>query len=66
VSSRDAILACWALVAAVFIGCQVLSVLSRRRFQGAQGLLDGVTSRTWSFALLFVGWMWLGWHFFAR
>jgi hypothetical protein len=25
-----------------------------------------VTSRTWSFALLFVGWMWLGWHFFAR
>jgi hypothetical protein len=65
--TRTIYLAAWALVAALFIGCELLSVLTRREYLGTQGLLDRVAGRSnWRLGILFVGWMWVGWHFFAR
>lgn len=65
--TRLAFLAAWALVAALFAACELVSVVTHRRYSGAQGLLDrlgGGSNRR--LLLLFVGWMWVGWHFFAR
>ena len=64
--TRDAILAGWAFLALLLVGCEVLSLSSRRRFTGLQGLLDRLTRGNVAYVALFVGWMWLGWHFFAR
>ncbi len=64
--TRTAILAVWAFLALLLVGCEALSLLSRRRFTGLQGFLDRLTRGNVRFVAVFVGWMWLGWHFFAR
>jgi hypothetical protein len=64
--TRSAVLAGWAFLALLFVACEALSILSRGRFTGLQGLLDRLTRGNVAFAAVFVGWMWLGWHFFAR
>jgi uncharacterized protein DUF6186 len=56
----------WAVLgAAVFVG-QVIAVVSRGSFPGLGTVVQRATdSRTGRF-LLVLGWMWLGWHAFAR
>lgn len=56
----------WAFVALLLVGCQVVAVLSRYRFGGFSRLMDKLTRTTPRMLVIFVGWMWLGWHFFAR
>lgn len=63
---RDLSLALWALCAGLVVSCECLARFAKRPFATFRAflrLLSGTTSRT---VVLFVGWMWLGWHFFAR
>lgn len=64
--SRTALLAAWAAIGLLLVGCEVLSVVTRRRYAGALELLARLTAGPVRFVVVFLGWMWLGWHFFAR
>lgn len=66
VTSRTAILAAWAVIALLLVGCQVLAWATRHRFTSLQGLLDRLTHGKARFIAVFLGWMWVGWHLFAR
>lgn len=68
--TRHAVLAVWAVIGAGVVACEVAAhlpvTLGRRRLASLSDVLDRLTCRTWSLVVLFVGWMWLGWHLFAR
>jgi hypothetical protein len=64
--TRTVALAIWAVLAGLLVACEFLSLLTRRRLAG---LLETTTRISATPALrvaLLLGWMWLGWHFFAR
>lgn len=63
--TRDVVLGAWACVALMFIGSEVLAVVSDRT-AGFRELLQRAVSSNWRIVLAFIGWMWIGWHFFAR
>lgn len=64
--SRDLVLAVWAALAAAVVGCVLASIPRRSWIAGFGTLVDRASARLgWRVALV-VGWMWLGWHFFAR
>lgn len=65
--TRTVVLVGWAVVALLFVSCQVISMVTHRRYAGAQDLMDRLTGgSTPRMVAIFVGWMWVGWHFFAR
>ena len=64
--SRALFLAAWALVAATFVGIESTSLATRRRVPGLVETLRALTRGTAGRLVLFLGWMWLGWHIFAR
>lgn len=64
--SRDLILAGWSLLALLFLGSEMASALSGGRIVGLLGLMARLTRRNVVFVVFFLGWMWVGWHFFAR
>lgn len=64
--TRSMILAAWALGAVLLVGCEVLSLATRRRYVGLAALLRRWTDGRLRLVVFFLGWMWLGWHFFAR
>jgi hypothetical protein len=66
VSTKDAIDAVWALLALILVAATVAAYLSKRRFPTLGALTRKVTSKAPGRALLMLGWMWLGWHLFAR
>ncbi|HAM00830.1 MAG TPA: hypothetical protein DCQ30_01160 [Acidimicrobiaceae bacterium] len=63
--TRALVLAVWATVAAGPVVCEVLALRGRgvAGLRTALGALSATGARR---VLLFVGWMWVGWHFFAR
>jgi hypothetical protein len=63
---RDLSLAIWALCAALLVACEVLGRVWRDRFAPASSFLGSLSGTRVRALALFVGWMWLGWHFFAR
>jgi len=64
--SRDLVLAVWAFLAAAVVGCVLASIPRRSRIVSFGTLVDRASARIgWRVALV-VGWMWVGWHFFAR
>jgi len=65
-SWRDATLAVWAVLAAALVACQVAAVVSAGRLPGADALARRITAPAWARAAVLLGWMWLGWHAFAR
>ncbi|HXW38910.1 MAG TPA: hypothetical protein VEJ44_04385 [Acidimicrobiales bacterium] len=64
--TRDAVLGLWAVVAVVLMACELAALLRRDGTAGVRELLAVLTDGRVRFVLFFVGWMWLGWHFFAR
>lgn len=48
------------------MGCEVLALVSRGRYSGLQGVMDHLGKTSPRLVAVFVGWMWVGWHFFAR
>ena len=68
--TRHAVLAVWAVLGAGAVSCEVAARLhvtvGGRRLAALSEVLDRLTARTPSLVVVFVGWMWLGWHLFAR
>ena len=64
--TRDTVLAVWLLLAVLLAGCEVLAVASRHRFTGFLALVRRFSEQRPALAALVLGWMWLGWHCFAR
>lgn len=64
--SRQVLLGCWAAIALGFVACELAAVLGRGRIGGLLGFMGRLTRRDPALVAVFVGWMWMGWHFFAR
>ena len=64
--TRQVALWLWAAVALLLAGCEALSLVSGRRLAGFRKVLDLFSASTLRLVVVFLGWMWLGWHFFAR
>ena len=63
---RDVVLGFWAVGAFALLGCELRTVLGSRRVAGFGAVLDRLTGSRLRTVSFFVGWMWLGWHCFAR
>ena len=63
--TRIASLTVWGFLAIGPLACEVASLIGSR-LAGFGRVLDVVGTGRWRTLPLFVGWMWLGWHFFAR
>jgi hypothetical protein len=63
--SRTATLLGYCLLAAAFAGCQVAGLLSGRIPTIGQTVARITAGRAGRWLLL-AGWLWLGWHLFAR
>lgn len=56
----------WAVLAVLAVGLEVVAHAQPRRVAGAVVAVRSLVRRPgWRLAG-FVGWMWLGWHLFAR
>jgi len=64
--SRHILLGCWAAIAVAACACEVAAVATGGRIRRLVGLMATLTRRDRVLVVAFVGWMWLGWHFFAR
>ena len=56
----------WALLALLLAACQIAALLDRPRFAGLLELTSRLSATRAARAGLLLGWMWLGWHLFAR
>ena len=64
--SRQVLLGCWTAIAAMAVACEVAAVATGGRIRRLVGVMATLTRRDWALVVVFVGWMWMGWHFFAR
>jgi hypothetical protein len=64
--TRQIWLAVWAAIGAGALIIEAVSVATRRRVVGFAETLRSLTWGNVGAAVLFVAWMWLGWHVFAR
>ncbi len=56
----------WGLLGLAVLAGLVSAVVFRGRFPGPGSLVTRITATRTGRVLLVVGWMWLGWHLFAR
>lgn len=59
-------LAVWAALALALVGCEAAALMSHDRERGFVALLSSLTASRRGTIIAVVGWMWLGWHLFAR
>ncbi len=64
--ARDATFAVWAVLGALAVSAQLVAVCSRGRLVGLPDLARRLTRARSGRLVLVLGWMWLGWHAFAR
>jgi hypothetical protein len=64
--TRTDALVVWGVLAGLLVAVEALSHLGGRRVGGLAALAAPLLARTPTRLLLVLGWMWLGWHFFAR
>jgi hypothetical protein len=64
--TREAVLWVWAVVVAGLVLCEPLSLATRRRTASIGTLLAVLGASRLRLVAVFVGWMWVGWHLFAR
>ena len=65
-SPRTLTLAVWAALAAAAVGIEIAGLASGGRRPTIAGLVRAIVSHPVARVVLLVGWMWLGWHAFAR
>jgi hypothetical protein len=65
-TSRQLTFLVWALLGALTVAMLVASSLSDERFPTLGSTVRRVTASRIGQGLLILGWMWLGWHAFAR
>lgn len=64
-TTHDVVIAAWWVLVAAFVGCELAARLGRH-VMALRALIALLVSRPWRRYAVLVGWMWLGWHFFAR
>jgi hypothetical protein len=64
--TRTDALAVWAVLLGLAVLGDTLAHVGRHRVRGFGSLATPLLARTPSRLALFIGWMWIGWHFFAR
>ena len=66
--TRQVVLWVWAAVAAAMVGSELAARIrgARPRVANIVDVLAVLSSKTWRLVPVFVAWMWLGWHLFAR
>ena len=65
-STRDLSLVVWAVIGAGILACVAVSLLRPRYLPTFGRTTDALVSSPWMRGVLTLGWMWLGWHLFAR
>ena len=65
-SWRTATFVVWAVLAAGVVATQLTAVASRGRWPTLADLARAATSHPVGRGIVLLGWMWLGWHAFAR
>jgi hypothetical protein len=65
-TTRDVTLLVWGVLAAGVLGLQIAAAISKGRLPGFGALLHRITVPRLGWIVAVVGWMWLGWHAFAR
>lgn len=65
-TTRHAVLVVWALLGAAVVAGQMVAARSGGRLPGLGQLVVRITARRTGRAVMVLGWMWLGWHAFAR
>ena len=65
-TSRSVTLLIWALVGAGTLGLAFLSVVVPKWVATPRAAIAALVASPWSRWIVFLGWMWLGWHLFAR
>ncbi len=63
---RDVTWAVWSAIALVLVASEAAAIVSRGRLPRADDLLRMMTASPTRRTLLVLGWLWLGWHTFAR
>jgi hypothetical protein len=58
--------AVWAALAAVVVAAVAASHLSRLRLERLSVVMRRIEANRAGYVAVLLGWMWLGWHFFAR
>jgi hypothetical protein len=58
--------ALWGVAAVALVMCEVASRTFKRGWPTAAGLLGGARGHVAGRLVLVIGWVWLGWHVFAR
>jgi hypothetical protein len=66
VSSSQLVDLGWALLGAGTIVCVLLPVLTRGRFAAFGGFARWLTRTRARLVVVFLAWLWLGWHLFVR
>jgi hypothetical protein len=66
VTDREWTFLVWALLGIGLVACVVTASLTKGRVPTLGSKVGRLTSHPWGRILLVVGWMWLGWHAFAR
>jgi hypothetical protein len=65
-TSREWTLLVWALLGGVVVAWFLVTMLSRGRFPTLGAIVGRLIDNRVGRVLLTLGWMWLGWHAFAR
>jgi hypothetical protein len=58
--------ALWAALAALTLGLAASTHLRASRVERLSALVHRVEAKRVGYVVVMLGWMWLGWHFFAR
>jgi hypothetical protein len=64
--TRTDALVVWGVLLGLAVLGETLAHLGRQRVRGCAALAAPLLARTPSRLALLLGWMWIGWHFFAR
>jgi len=65
-SSRDLALAIWSVLGLVVVACVALSVVRPATLPTFDTAVRALVSQPARRVIVVLGWMWLGWHLFAR
>ncbi|MFZ0664477.1 MAG: DUF6186 family protein [Acidimicrobiales bacterium] len=64
--TREGSFIVWAALGFAVVCCVVVSAVRPRWIATFNSSVRGLVSTTWVRVIVVVGWMWLGWHLFAR
>jgi hypothetical protein len=65
-TTREWILLIWALLGGTVLACLVVTLRSRGRLTTLGAVVSRIRAHRVGRLLFTLGWMWLGWHAFAR